>query len=143
MSTDPFFAIAADDQNAATLDTLRAVAVFLRDHIIAPPPSKQLPHPKKIAARLLIFEAMLYPQNRGSLASIARQLRCSRAWLTKLGNALTKGTGLRGAWQRMKAREVYRARARGVHRGTWVSTERHQRRRLRERGHVRKRTGRR
>lgn len=133
----PFEALAPsgeDGEGEATkivaLEILGAFNVIIRDHIIFENPGK-IAAPIKIAARLLVLHALTNPAEFRSLAAIASHLNCSRAWLSKIGLTFANTIGMRASWQRVAARKIYSARAKGVHDGTWSSTEDHDLKKLR------------
>lgn len=119
------------EKNERDLEILRGISTFIRDQIIQGHGGK-IPPAQTIAARLIVLHTLLYPGQYTSLADIARQLGCSRAWLSKLAKAFSANLGMRATWQRIASREIYSQRAKGVHAGTWVPTAEHERKKLRQ-----------
>ena len=101
------------------LETLRALACFLRDHVLKPSRAGKLPPPRAIVIRLVVLQALLFPDSVPSLAGVAIRLNSSRAWLSRVGLTYADRLGLRASWQRIAHREQDAQRARSVHRGTW------------------------
>lgn len=100
------------------LETLRALAFFLRDQVIRPHRGN-IPPPRAIAVRVIVLLALLFPDAVPSLAAVARRLGYSRAWLSKVGLQYADRLNLRAGWQQIAQREARAARAKAVHRGEY------------------------
>jgi hypothetical protein len=114
----------------AATEILRTVSNFIRDRIISGHNGK-LPPARTIAVRVIVLTALLYPDEFPSLASVARELGCSRSWLSKVGISFSASIGMRASWQRMSLRDTYSKRAKGVHAGTWTPTNKWERDKMR------------
>lgn len=119
------------DPSEREKEVLRRLAVFINERIICRKPGGCLPDNRTIVVRLIVLNALIYPDQCRPLAAYARELNCSRAWMSKVGLAFADSIGMRASWQRMAARAIYRERARGVHAGTWTPTAATERKKLR------------
>jgi hypothetical protein len=110
-----------DGASELRADILRRVGSFIAERVIKEQGGR-LPSAQTIAVRLIVLNALLYPDQLKSLNHYARQLGCTRAWLSKVGIQFSASIGMRASWQRINATKIYAERARGVHAGTWVAT---------------------
>lgn len=111
-------------------EVLRRVGIFINEMVIRKTDGVS-PSAMTIAVRLVILNALLYPDQFRSLNEYAKQLGCSRAWLSAVAGSFLASIGMKASWQRLKARDVYAERARGVHAGTWKASDKWERRKLR------------
>lgn len=89
----------------------------------------KIPPGRTLAARWVVFCLLVGSENK-PLADCARELGCSRAWLSSIGLRFSEALDMRGEWQRIESRETCRQRALGVHAGTWVASGATERRKL-------------
>jgi hypothetical protein len=122
------------DPDEKAKDALRALTVFINERVICRKANGALPDNRTIVVRLIVLNSLLYPEQSRPLAAYARELKCSRAWMSKVGLAFADSIGMRASWQRMSSRAIYAQRARGVHAGTWQVTHATERKKLRARG---------
>jgi hypothetical protein len=119
----------SDEDAQASREALVRLSVFLERHVIRRGEGLKV-CPQATAARLLVLESILQPTG-GSLRSLARELGCSAAMLSKIGLQFSEAMGTQAPWQRVHLREQYRQRALGVHHGTWQCSDQWQRDRYR------------
>lgn len=122
---------AADVVQEAQLDAIRRLVGLLEGLVFTKERDGELPSARMITARWLVIAALLGREKR-SLAQIAGELGCSRAWLSKLGVKFATVLGMQAPWQRPSQREAYAKRAKGVHAGTWEPSGKWERRKLRD-----------
>lgn len=73
--------------------------------------------------RVVLLRELLAPTG-ATLSDMAERLGCTRQALCVAGRKLSKRLGIRGSWMRSEdAREIFRQRALGVHRGTWEHSD--------------------
>lgn len=114
-------------------DTLRRLGTFLNERVLARTRGGRLPSAATIAVRMFVLHALLNPeQRRESLMQLARELGCTRQCLSRVAIEFSDALGLRAPWQRLAARNKFAARAKGVHAGTWKSSDKWEARTRRE-----------
>lgn len=125
---DKVVASLQDERIKLTRDVLALVEklVLVRDR------QGQLPEPRALAVRWFVFRVVLGLDQPKSLGSAARHLGVTRAWLNKLCRQTADALGVPSPYGRSEGvREACVERAKGVHAGTWVSTPKAERDRLR------------
>lgn len=123
---------AAEPLDPDRLEVARQVLDYLHTVVLAPGPQGRPASTLQVNVRWRLLRKLLGLDAEQSLADIARQCGCTRAWLSAAGNAMAKEFRWRGDWQRSdRVRETYRERALGVASGTWKATDHWERRKLR------------